>query len=791
MNAKAIRVLEYDKIINMLSDQAGSEMTKKIISELQPSNDIRIVRDTLDETAEAVCLITHKGPLPLGNFYDIGDFLELTKKGGSLNMGQLLRILYNLSVARSVTVYMKGDVPELPILESITEVVAVFKDLEEDIDRCIISEDEMADNASSELRTIRRSIQRQNEAIKVRMDHIVNSEANRPMLQDSIVTMRDGRYVIPVKAEHKAKFPGIVHDQSQTGATVFIEPQAIVNLNNELRELEIAEKKEIDRILADLSSRVSEHYASLKNNQELLVQLDLIMAKGKLASVQQAEMPEVSEKGELDLKLARHPLIDQKKVVPIDVRCGKEFTSLIITGPNTGGKTVTLKTVGLLCMMAQTGLHIPASSGSRIPVFDDVFADIGDEQSIEQSLSTFSSHMTNIVEIVEKARPGTLTLLDELGAGTDPAEGAALAISILEDLRKKGATVLATTHYTELKKYALTEDGVENASMEFDVDTLSPTYKLSIGLPGKSNAFEISQKLGLPGELIDRSKMLMDTGDIAFEDVIASIDKDRKLAEEERDEAIRLNISMKKEQEEWKKKQRALEEKQENILNDAKRQAREIISEAREVSKEVQEDLRELSKIESLGERNKKFDADRKKIKDAAGRYREKFIKEVNDNPVSVEDIKIGDRVKVMTLNENGEIISLPDDRGKVSVQVGPLKVRVDTGDLKLILEGKEARKRHASASYGNMYRIKAKSVPIQVDVRGQNLDEALVNVEKYLDDVFMAGVETVTIIHGRGEGILKKGIHDLLKKSRRVESFRKGGYNEGGDGVTIVTMKK
>ncbi|MCI2062259.1 MAG: endonuclease MutS2 [Eubacteriaceae bacterium] len=791
MNAKAIRVLEYDKIINMLSDQAGSEMTKKIISELQPSNDIRIVRDTLDETTEAVSLITHKGPLPLGNFYDIGDFLELTKKGGSLNMGQLLRILYNLSVARSVTAYMKGDIPELPILESITEVVAVFKDLEEDIDRCIISEDEMADNASSELRTIRRSIQRQNEAIKVRMDHIVNSEANRPMLQDSIVTMRDGRYVIPVKAEHKAKFPGIVHDQSQTGATVFIEPQAIVNLNNELRELEIAEKKEIDRILADLSARVAEHYASLKNNQELLVQLDLIMAKGKLASVQQAEMPEVSEKGELDLKLARHPLIDQKKVVPIDVRCGKEFTSLIITGPNTGGKTVTLKTVGLLCMMAQTGLHIPASSGSRIPVFDDVFADIGDEQSIEQSLSTFSSHMTNIVEIVENARPGTLTLLDELGAGTDPAEGAALAISILEDLRKKGATVLATTHYTELKKYALTEDGVENASMEFDVETLSPTYKLSIGLPGKSNAFEISKKLGLPGELIDRSKMLMDTGDIEFEDVIASIDKDRKLAEEERDEAIRLNIAMKKEQEEWQKKQRALEEKQENILNDAKRQAREIISEAKEVSKEVQEDLRELSKIESLGERNKKFDADRKKIKDAAGRYREKFIKEVNDNPVSVEDIKIGDRVKVMTLNENGEIISLPDDRGKVSVQVGPLKVRVDTGDLKLILEGKEARKRHASASYGNMYRIKAKSVPIQVDVRGQNLDEALVNVEKYLDDVFMAGVETVTIIHGRGEGILKKGIHDLLKKSRRVESFRKGGYNEGGEGVTIVTMKK
>ena len=396
MNAKAVKVLEYKKIIKMLSDQAGSEMTREVISGLQPFNDIRDVRDAVDETTEAVDLITHKGPLPLGNFYDIKPFLDFANKGGSLNMGQLLKVYYNLSVARSTVTFMKSDLPPLPILESMTEVLAVFTDLEEDIDRCILSEDEMADNASSDLRDIRRGIQRQNEAIKVRMDHIVNSENNRSMLQDSIVTMRDGRYVIPVKAEHKSKFPGIVHDQSQTGATIFIEPQVIVDLNNDLKELEIAEKKEVDRILAELSSRVAEHYAGLKNNQELLVQLDLIMAKGKLASVQQAEVPDISDQGELDLKLARHPLIDPKKVVPINVSCGKDYKALIITGPPTGSQTVTLKTVGLLCMMAQTGLHIPASSGSRIPVFEDFFADIGDEQSIEQSLSTFSSHMTNI-----------------------------------------------------------------------------------------------------------------------------------------------------------------------------------------------------------------------------------------------------------------------------------------------------------------------------------------------------------------------------------------------------------
>lgn len=793
MNGKTTKILEYDKITGMMKEQAGSEMTKSVISELMPFDDIRDVEYGLDETTEAVELITLKGPLPLGNFYDIRDLISLAVKGGSLNMGQLLGVHYDLSTARSVCAFMKGDdVPELPLLRSLTEVIAEFPDLEEDIDRCIVSEDEMSDNASSELRQIRRSIKRQEEAIKAKLTHIVNSEHNRTKLQDQLVTMRDGRYVIPVKSEYRSLFPGMVHDQSQTGATLFIEPQSVVDMNNELRELGIAEKKEIDRILAELSGRVAEHHEELLNDLELLTQLDFIMAKGKLSCMMDGERPEISASGMIDLRKARHPLIDKKKVVPIDVRAGGEFTSLIITGPNTGGKTVTLKTVGLLCMMAQSGLHIPASGGSVIPVFREIYADIGDEQSIEQSLSTFSSHMKNIVGIVDAAAPGVLALLDELGAGTDPAEGAALAISVLEELRRKGATVLATTHYTELKKYALTTDGVQNASMEFDVETLSPTFKLSIGLPGKSNAFEIAGKLGLPGGMIDRARELMDSGEMEFEDVIASIDKDRKAAEEERDEAVRLNILMKKQQEEWDRKQKALEKKREETLNDAKREAREIIAEAKQVSREVQEDLRELSKIESLGERNRRFDEDRKKIKDAAGKYREKFIKEVNDNPVSVDDIKVGDRVKVLSLNENGVITALPDRKGKIAVQVGPLKIRADADDLKLILEGRDAVQRRISKpQYGGMYKNKAQTVKREIDVRGQNLDEATANVEKYMDDVMMSGAEKVTIIHGRGSGVLKDGLRRVLKRNKNVENIRPGGYNEGGDGVTVVTMKK
>lgn len=792
MRTKAIQVLEYNKIIAKLEEQAGSEMAKKIISELKPFHEVPLIRDMLTETTEAVSLIVHKGPLPLGGFYDIEDSLHLARKGGSLTMKQLLQVLYNLSLARRVTTFLKSDLPPLPIIQSIGEVIAVHKSLEDEIDRCILSEDEMSDNASPDLKRIRRAIVRQGEALKARINQIINSSDNKTLLQDALVTVRDGRYVIPVKQEHRAKFPGIVHDQSATGATVFIEPQVIVNLNNELRQLELEEKAEMERILAELSGRVSEYYHDLLNNQKLLVQLDVIMAKGKLSSLQHGEEPAVSEGGPLVLKEARHPLIDPKKVIPINVSIGDAYHTLVITGPNTGGKTVTLKTVGLLSMMAQTGLHIPAASGSQIPVWEDIFADIGDEQSIEQSLSTFSSHMSNIVDIVEHAGPRCLILVDELGAGTDPTEGAALAISILEALYAKGANTIATTHYTELKKYAISKEGVENASMEFDVETLSPTYRLAIGIPGKSNAFEISLKLGLPGAIIEKSRRLLDGGDIQFEEVISALEADKKAAEAERDEAIMLNIAMKKQKEELDKQTRKLEEQKTKVLNQAKEEARRMIQEAKELSKEVQEELRELTKIESLGQRNKKFDENRKRIKDAAGRYREKVIREVNDNPVSPEELKLGDRVKVLSLNQKGEIVSLPDDKGELMVQVGILKAKVKLDDIMLIEGGALDinRPKKVKQSYGRMYRAKAQHVSVSIDVRGKNLDDATMDVDKYLDDATIAGLKEVTVIHGRGEGVLKKGLQDMMTRHKHVRRYRKGSFDEGGDGVTVVTLK-
>lgn len=792
MREKTIRILEYNKILTKLEEQAGSEMAKKVVSGLRPFHEIPVIRDMLMETTEAVRLILHKGPLPLGGFYDIEDSLHRARKGGSLTMKQLLQIHFNLSLARRVTTFLKSDLPPLPVIQSIGEVIAVHKNLEDEIDRCILSEDEMADNASPELKQIRRAILRQNDALKSKINHIINSAENRTMLQDAIVTVRDGRYVIPVKQEHRGKFPGIVHDQSSTGATVFIEPQVIVNLNNELRQLELQEKAEIERILAELTARVAEHYHDLLNNQKLLVQLDVIMAKGKLSMLQHGEEPQISEDGELVLKEARHPLLDPKKVVPIDLSIGGSYNTLVITGPNTGGKTVTLKTAGLLSMMAQTGLHIPAAGGSRIPVCKDIFADIGDEQSIEQSLSTFSSHMTNIVDIVKHAGEGCLVLVDELGAGTDPTEGAALAIAILEDLEKKGAATIATTHYTELKKYAISTEGVENASMEFNVETLSPTYRLAIGVPGKSNAFEISQKLGLPGEIIETSRRLLDGGDIQFEEVISALEADKKAAEEERDEAVRLNQEMKIRKEELEQQAKKLEEKKTEILNKAKEEARQILQEAKDVSKEVQEELRELKKIESLGQRNRIFDENRKKLRDAAGKYREKVIREVNDNPVSAEELRLGDRVKVLSLGQNGEIVTLPDEKGELTVQVGILKAKVNLDDIMLIEGGAldVNRPRKVRKNYGSMYKTKTQNVSISIDVRGKSLDDAVMDVDKYLDDATMAGLKEVTIIHGRGEGILRKGLQEMMRSHKHVKRFRKGNFDEGGDGVTVVTLK-
>lgn len=791
MNKKTLKVLEYYKIIELLKNEADSDVGREIISELVPLKDPRIIEHALDETGEATRLIIFKGPLPLGNFYDVKNYVTMAQKGGTLAISELLKVLYNMKISRDVKKYIGDDVPDLPIIADLIEVIETFKNLEEDLDKSIENEEEISDNASDELGRIRRSIVRQNDSIKARIHNIITRSDNRSVLQDAIVTVRDGRYVIPVKQEHKSRVPGIIHDQSGSGATVFIEPQIIVNMNNELRELELSEQAEIAKIIKELSQRVGEVGRSLINNQDILAQLDVIMAKGKLAQKQNAERPQLSKNRVLDLKSARHPLIDEKKVVPIDIKVGNGYDALIVTGPNTGGKTVTLKTAGLLSMMAQTGLHIPATSQSKIPVYREIFADIGDEQSIEQSLSTFSSHMKNIVEIVEKAGENTLVLLDELGAGTDPAEGAALAISILENLRVKGATILATTHYTELKKYALKEDGVENASMEFDVATLSPTYVLEIGVPGKSNAFEISSKLGLSSEIIEKSRSFLDKGDIAFEEVISAIENDKKQAEMERDEAIALNVEIHRQKRQMEEKLEKAKKQEEKMLSGAREEARKILREAKEVAKKAQDEIKDLAKVESLGERNRRLENAKRKIKDAAGRYRETFIIEENQNPISIDDVEIGDRVKVLKLGQNGEIVGLPDGKGEIPVQVGMMKIKCKAKDLKIIADGRKKIKPKTKANYGSLYKGKTQRISRSVNVRGENLHDALNIAEKYIDDAFMAKLKEITIIHGRGEGVLKKGIHDMLKGNKQVDSYRYGEYNEGGHGVTIVTLKQ
>lgn len=796
MNKKTFKVLEYPKIIEMLRDQAGCVMAKEQITQLKPYTQVRKIREALQETSEASSAIFAKGNPPLGQIYDIGAALHFSRKGGTLTMRQLLQVLYNIRVASNMVTWFKSDLPELPILMGMAEVIATFPRLADNIDRCIISEDEMADNASPELRNIRRSIVRQNEAIRNRLGQIISSSDNKTFLQDAIVTMRDGRYVVPVKAEHRGKIAGIVHDQSSTGATIFIEPQVIVNLNNELRELELAEKAEMERILAELSGAVAEHFHELVNNQKILTDLDFIFAKGKLSAQMEAEAPNINENGYVNLKQARHPLINKKKVVPINVSVGgKEYATLVVTGPNTGGKTVTLKTVGLLAMMVQSGLHIPALPSSQMPVFKQIYADIGDEQSIEQSLSTFSSHMKNIVEVVEKTEDDTLVLLDELGAGTDPTEGAALAISVLERLRFQGATTIATTHYTELKKYALSTDGVENASMEFNVETLSPTYKLSIGVPGKSNAFEISKKLGLPDEIIERASHLIERGDIEFEDVISAIEADKKKAEAERDEAIALRVAMEKQKAELERQKKDLEREKKEIIAKAREEARLMLREAKDTAAEVQKELKQLAKMDSLGERTKHFDKSRKKLKEKEDKYAErKVIREVNnENPVSAADLKVGDRVKLLTLDQNGEILTLPDEKGNLTIQLGILKMNVNLKDLVLINDGTKKKKvpQPKASRYGSLYKEKAMNISVNLNVQGQNLEDACMNVEKYLDDAYMAGLKEVTLIHGRGEGILKDGIRNMLRRNKLVASYRKGGYNEGGEGVTIVKLKE
>ncbi|MBF1156539.1 MAG: endonuclease MutS2 [[Eubacterium] sulci] len=794
MNQKALETLEYKKIIAQLKREMGSAASAKLADELTPLTSEKIIKEELRSTTEAVDLIVRKGPLPTGGLYDIREALLLAKKGGSLTMRQLLEVQNVLGISSEVVAFMHDDaLPELKYIGEMVDLIVEFTALEKEISRCILTEDEMADNASPKLKDIRRSIHQQNQAIKNKLSRIITSSSNKTYLQDTIVTMRDGRYVIPVKQEYRSFFPGMVHDQSKGGATLFIEPQGVVELNNKLRELEVEEQLEIARILAELSSRVAEHYREIRSNLELLIKLDFIMAKGKLSCKMHASEPKIDADGELRLISARHPLIEYKKAVPVDIRIGGDYRTLIITGPNTGGKTVSLKTAGLLVMMAQSGLHIPASHASTLPIFGEVFADIGDEQSIEQSLSTFSSHMKNIVSIIDKASYDSLVLVDELGAGTDPTEGAALAIAILERFYDSGALTMATTHYNELKKYALATSGVENAAMEFDVETLTPTYRLLIGVPGKSNAFEISKKLGLSESVIERASEHIKHGDMEFENVISSIEDDKRKAAADRLDAESMRAEIEERLKKLEEKEKAISEKRADIIAEAKREARELLRETKSAVKDVQKDLRRLQKSGAHTNLNTgALEKSRRKINEAEDLVSEKVVKQVNSEPVSADTLKIGDRVKLLTIGQNGTILSLPDEKGNLMINIGALKVKARLQDLMLINEGKDRKPQAKSSSkYGSLLRSKSSSVSASINVMGKNLEDALADVEKYLDDVYMAGLDMVSIIHGRGGGILKDGIRQMLKRKKYVDSYGAASYNDGGEGVTIVRMKK
>ncbi|MBF1185183.1 MAG: endonuclease MutS2 [[Eubacterium] sulci] len=794
MNQKALETLEYKKIIAQLKREMGSAASAKLADELTPLTSEKIIKEELRSTTEAVDLIVRKGPLPTGGLYDIREALLLAKKGGSLTMRQLLEVQNVLGISSEVVAFMHDDaLPELKYIGEMVDLIVEFAALEKEISRCILTEDEMADNASPKLKDIRRSIHQQNQAIKNKLSRIITSSSNKTYLQDAIVTMRDGRYVIPVKQEYRSLFPGMVHDQSKGGATLFIEPQGVVELNNKLRELEVEEQLEIARILAELSSRVAEHYREIRSNLELLTKLDFIMAKGKLSCKMHASEPKIDTDGELRLISARHPLIEYKKAVPVDIRIGGDYRTLIITGPNTGGKTVSLKTAGLLVMMAQSGLHIPASHASTLPIFGEVFADIGDEQSIEQSLSTFSSHMKNIVSIIDKASYDSLVLVDELGAGTDPTEGAALAIAILERFYDSGALTMATTHYNELKKYALATSGVENAAMEFDVETLTPTYRLLIGVPGKSNAFEISKKLGLSESVIERASEHIKHGDMEFENVISSIEDDKRKAAADRLDAESMRAEIEERLKKLEEKEKAVSEKRADIIAEAKREARELLRETKSAVKDVQKDLRRLQKSGAHTNLNTgALEKSRRKINEAENLVSEKVVKQVNSEPVSADTLKIGDRVKLLTIGQNGTILSLPDEKGNLMINIGALKVKARLQDLMLINEGKDRKPQAKSSSkYGSLLRSKSSSVSASINVMGKNLEDALADVEKYLDDVYMAGLDMVSIIHGRGGGILKDGIRQMLKRKKYVDSYGAASYNDGGEGVTVVRMKK
>ncbi|SHJ85634.1 DNA mismatch repair protein MutS2 [Geosporobacter subterraneus DSM 17957] len=792
MNTKTLRVLEYEKIKSMLLQKVESSIGKSIAEQLAPSADLQEIVQWQKETSEASGLLIQKGQISMGGVHDLSYHIKRAEIGSFLYPGQLLEVADTLRAARRLKAMVKDTREEdrkYPIIEGYINSLYSFKTIEDRITDCIISEEEISDNASPTLKNIRRQIEAKNAGIRSRLNNIISSAQTQKYLQEAIITIRQDRYVVPVKQEYRANFPGLIHDQSSSGATLFIEPMAIVEMNNELKELKLKEKAEIERILAELTAMVGDKAEEIKTNQKLLAHLDFLFAKGKLSIQMRGVEPELNETGKIRIKNGRHPLLDAKAVVPTNIWLGEDFQTLVITGPNTGGKTVTLKTVGLLTLMAQSGFHVPADFGTRLSVFQQVFADIGDEQSIEQSLSTFSSHMTNIVEILNRVENNALILLDELGAGTDPTEGAALAIAILNHLYGLGARTIATTHYTELKQYALTTKGVKNASVEFDVETLSPTYRLLIGVPGKSNAFEISKRLGLDQYIIDRAKEFITKDEIEFEDLLTSIEKNKLTAEREKDEAIRLKLMIQEQKEDYERKLEKLSEQREKLLREAKEEARKLLKEAKEEAEEIIKELRALAVEQEEKEKNRKIEEARKKLRDQldtmGGGWMASPENVVNTRPP--KQLKLGDTVHILTLNQKGSVATLPDHNGDLTVQVGIMKVNVNMNHLRL---EKEEKEKVSKTGTGKIMKSKSQSIQSSLDLRGQMLEEALLNTDKYLDDAYIAGLREITIIHGKGTGVLRDGIKQLLKGHKHVKSYRDGAYGEGGTGVTIAELK-
>lgn len=792
MNQKALSSLEYPKIIERLTEKASSPMGKELCRKLQPSTDINKIRLMQTQTKDALTRLFQKGSVSFGSVKDIRGSLKRLEIGSSLGIMEILSVCALLENTSRVKAYSRGDRSDLPSdsLDSMFEQLAPLTPLSSEIRRCILSEDEISDDASPALRQVRRNMKVTNDRIHTQLSGLVNGNA-RTYLQDSVITMRNGRYCIPVKAEYKGQVPGMIHDQSSTGSTLFIEPMAVVKLNNNMRELELQEQKEIEIILAGLSEQIAEEREAIALNLELMVQLDFIFARAGLAMDMNGSEPVFNEEGRVLLKKARHPLIPKKKVVPIDIRLGDDFDLLIITGPNTGGKTVSLKTVGLLTLMGQAGLHIPALDRSELAIFHEIYADIGDEQSIEQSLSTFSSHMTNIVSFLEKADSRSLVLFDELGAGTDPTEGAALAISILSYLHDKGIRTMATTHYSELKVYALSTPGVENACCEFSVETLRPTYRLLIGIPGKSNAFAISSKLGLSDQIIERAKEQISEQDESFEDVLSSLEENRVTIENERLEIARYKEEIKTLKAQLESRQEKLDAQRDRILRQANEEAHKVLEEAKEYADQTMKLFHKFQKnnVDTSAVERERQEL-RKRMNKAEKNMSDRQETKKPKKQLTAKDIRPGDSVKVLSMNLKGTVGSRPDSKGFLFVQMGIIRSKVHLSDLELVDEPVITTPSLQKTGAGKIRMSKSASVSTEINLLGRTVDEAIAELDKYLDDAYIAHLKSVRVVHGKGTGALRKGIHDYLRRQKHVSSFRLGEFGEGDAGVTIVDFK-